>query len=83
MSRAEIQYLADAYTSIQRNPTDVELVMFSQVNLHCRHKFLMPIDSRWQSENHSSNDSKHYQSNPDGVCVAYSIIQVTSVNREW
>lgn len=35
----EIDYLIDAYTDLQRNPTDMELMMFAQVNSeHCRHK---------------------------------------------
>jgi phosphoribosylformylglycinamidine synthase len=35
----EIDYLFDAYTQLNRNPTDVELMMFAQVNSeHCRHK---------------------------------------------
>jgi len=39
LSEDEIEYLATAYQSINRNPTDVELVMFGQVNSeHCRHK---------------------------------------------
>ena len=76
MSQAEIQYLADAYTSIQRNPTDVELVMFSQVNSeHCRHKI---FNADWIVDGKASEKSlfqmirNTYQSNPDGVCVAYS-----------
>ena len=39
LSDDEIDYLCSAYESIKRNPTDVELVMFGQVNSeHCRHK---------------------------------------------
>ena len=35
----EIDYLASAFTQLQRNPTDVELMMFAQANSeHCRHK---------------------------------------------
>jgi phosphoribosylformylglycinamidine synthase len=35
----EIDYLVDAYTDLNRNPTDMELMMFAQVNSeHCRHK---------------------------------------------
>ena len=35
----EIDYLVDAFTKQQRNPTDVELMMFAQANSeHCRHK---------------------------------------------
>ena len=35
----EIDYLYEAYDGLKRNPTDVELMMFAQVNSeHCRHK---------------------------------------------
>jgi hypothetical protein len=35
----EIDYLVDAFTTLGRNPTDVELMMFAQANSeHCRHK---------------------------------------------
>ncbi|MGB0743673.1 MAG: phosphoribosylformylglycinamidine synthase, partial [Opitutales bacterium] len=39
MSPEEIDYLVAAYQKMERDPTDAELVMFSQVNSeHCRHK---------------------------------------------
>lgn len=39
LSDDEIQYLIDVYREIGRHPTDVELMMFGQVNSeHCRHK---------------------------------------------
>ena len=39
LDASEIAYLIDAYASLGRSPTDVELFMFSQVNSeHCRHK---------------------------------------------
>ncbi|HPW85460.1 MAG TPA: phosphoribosylformylglycinamidine synthase, partial [Rhodoferax sp.] len=35
----EIDYLVTAFTTLGRNPTDVELMMFAQANSeHCRHK---------------------------------------------
>lgn len=35
----EIDYLYDAYVDLNRNPTDIELMMFAQINSeHCRHK---------------------------------------------
>src|SRR5450432_3118467 len=35
----EIDYLCDAYATLGRDPTDVELMMFAQANSeHCRHK---------------------------------------------
>ena len=39
LSLDEIDYLVDAFTTLARNPTDVELMMFAQANSeHCRHK---------------------------------------------
>jgi phosphoribosylformylglycinamidine synthase len=39
LSDDEVEYLVDAFTRLQRNPTDVELTMFAQANSeHCRHK---------------------------------------------
>jgi len=39
LSADEIDYLLDAFTSLGRNPSDVELMMFAQANSeHCRHK---------------------------------------------
>ena len=42
LNEDEIDYLVDAFTKLERNPTDVELMMFAQANSeHCRHKILM------------------------------------------
>ncbi len=39
LSDDEIDYLADAFRRLGRNPSDVELMMFAQANSeHCRHK---------------------------------------------
>lgn len=39
LSDAEIDYLVTSFVALQRNPTDVELMMFAQANSeHCRHK---------------------------------------------
>ncbi len=39
LSEDEIDYLVEAFTAMDRNPTDVELMMFAQANSeHCRHK---------------------------------------------
>ena len=38
-SNKDREYLTEAFSSIGRNPTDAELMMFAQVNSeHCRHK---------------------------------------------
>ena len=76
MSEAEIAYLYKAYSEIQRNPTDVELVMFSQVNSeHCRHKI---FNADWVVDGKPSEHSlfqmirNTYKEHPEGVCTAYS-----------
>ena len=39
LSDAEIDYLLGVFTALERNPNDVELMMFAQANSeHCRHK---------------------------------------------
>ncbi|WP_068401636.1 phosphoribosylformylglycinamidine synthase [Kribbia dieselivorans] len=39
LSDEEVDYLTGAFTGLARNPTDVELMMFAQMNSeHCRHK---------------------------------------------
>lgn len=46
LSEIEIDYLCSLFTSLKRNPTDVELMMFAQMNSeHCRHKI---FKSRWE-----------------------------------
>ena len=45
LSQADIDYLYDAFTTLERDPTDVELMTFAQVNSeHCRHKI---FNARW------------------------------------
>nr|VFK63853.1 MAG: phosphoribosylformylglycinamidine synthase [Candidatus Kentron sp. TUN] len=45
LGKEEIAYLADGFGSLGRDPTDVELMMFAQVNSeHCRHKI---FNSTW------------------------------------
>ncbi len=54
LSEDEINYLDCFYSSVQRNPTDAELMMFAQANSeHCRHKIFNAewvIDSETQTE---------------------------------
>ncbi len=76
MSSDEIDYLVAAYQKMQRDPTDAELVMFSQVNSeHCRHKI---FNADWIVDGEKSERSlfkmirNTHALNPDGVLVAYS-----------
>lgn len=89
MSDDEIDYLHDAFTKAQRNPTDVELMMFAQANSeHCRHKIFNAdwiIDGVKQDKSLFGMIKNTHQLNPRGTVVAYSdnssIIEGASVTR--
>lgn len=72
----EIEYLADQFTTINRNPTDVELMMFAQANSeHCRHKI---FNATWTIDGEDQTNTlfgmiKHtYQVGGEQVLSAYS-----------
>ncbi len=76
LSESELNYLLAAYQRLGRNPTDVELMMFAQVNSeHCRHKI---FNANWTIDQQAKEVSlfqmiRHtYQHYPDKVLVAYS-----------
>lgn len=76
LSDQEIDYLVAAYQKMGRNPTDAELVMFSQVNSeHCRHKI---FNADWTVDGQKSDHSlfqmirNTHRLHPGGVLVAYS-----------
>ncbi len=76
LSADEIEYLTDAYQKLNRNPTDVELMMFAQANSeHCRHK---TFNASWtingEAQSHSLMDmirNTHRATNGKGVLSAY------------
>lgn len=76
MSLDEIDYLDDAFTKAQRNPTDVELMMFAQANSeHCRHKIFNAdwiIDGVKQDKSLFGMIKNTHQLQPKGTVVAYS-----------
>ena len=76
LAEEEIDYLCDAYRVLERNPTDVELVMFSQVNSeHCRHKTFnagWTIDGEHQPKTLFEMIRNTYEKSPAGVLSAYS-----------
>jgi phosphoribosylformylglycinamidine synthase len=75
LSDEEVAYLLDAYQRIQRNPTDVELVMFGQVNSeHCRHKIFNAdwvIDGQPQPQSLFDMIRNTHKLNPGNTLVAY------------
>lgn len=72
----EIDYLYDAYSKLRRNPTDVELMMFAQVNSeHCRHKIFNAdwvIDDKPQPKSLFKMIKNTYEKGGQDVLSAYS-----------
>jgi len=75
LSEEEIQYLCEGYQAISRDPTDVELVMFGQVNSeHCRHKIFNAdwiIDGEKQPGSLFGMIRNTHEKHPGGTLVAY------------
>ena len=76
LSNEEIEYLVESFTKLQRNPTDVELMMFAQANSeHCRHKIFNAdwvIDSEQEAMSLFDMIRNTHKLNPQGTVVAYS-----------
>jgi len=76
LSDDEIDYLVDAFNTLKRNPTDVELMMFAQANSeHCRHKIFnadWTIDGVGQDKSLFQMIKNTYELHPQGTVVAYS-----------
>jgi phosphoribosylformylglycinamidine synthase len=89
LSPDEIEYLAQQFGRMRRNPTDVELMMFAQANSeHCRHKIFNAdwvIDGRPQSASLFGMVRTTHQKNPRGTVVAYAdnaaVMEGASVER--
>lgn len=92
LSEDEIEYLEKAYTDLQRDPSDVELMMFAQANSeHCRHKI---FNADWQVDGQQQQASlfgkirnTYKQINGRGILSAYSdnaaVIEGPQVERLW
>jgi phosphoribosylformylglycinamidine synthase len=75
LSDVEIDYLLEQFTRLNRNPTDVELMMFAQANSeHCRHKI---FNADWTIDNETKSHRlfdmiRHtHAMNPGRVLSAY------------
>lgn len=71
----EVDYLQDAFTTLGRNPTDIELYMFAQANSeHCRHKIFNAdwiIDGQEQPKSLFKMIKNTFEKTPDFVLSAY------------
>ena len=76
LAEDEIEYLVNAFHGLQRNPTDVELMMFAQANSeHCRHKIFnaeFTIDGVAQPKSLFGMIRNTHQLSPQHTVVAYS-----------
>ena len=76
LSPGEIDYLADTYLRLGRDPTDVELVMFANVNSeHCRHKIFNAswiVDGQRQERSLFDMIRHTHASHPEHTVKAYS-----------
>ncbi|MEJ2643648.1 MAG: phosphoribosylformylglycinamidine synthase [Gammaproteobacteria bacterium] len=75
LSGDEIRYLVDSFTTLGRNPTDVELMMFAQANSeHCRHKI---FNANWTIDGQPRDASlfgmirESHRASPGGILSAY------------
>jgi len=72
----EMDYLVQAFTQLQRNPTDVELMMFAQANSeHCRHKIFnarFTVDGVVQPDTLFGMIRHTHTTHPQHMVVAYS-----------
>ena len=89
LSEDEIEYLAEQFGRMRRDPTDVELMMFAQANSeHCRHKI---FNASWVVDGKPRDNSLFgmirttHQKSPHGTVVAYAdnaaIMEGASVAR--
>jgi phosphoribosylformylglycinamidine synthase len=75
LAEDEIDYLLDNFTTLNRNPSDVELMMFAQANSeHCRHKIFNAdwvIDGVVQERSLFAMIRNTHARHPQGVLSAY------------
>ena len=89
LSPDEVDYLLENYRALNRNPTDVELMMFAQANSeHCRHKifnadFVLNGEKQPKSLFRLIRDT--HEASPSGTIIAYkdnsSIIEGAEIAR--
>ena len=89
LSADEMDYLLENYRTLNRNPSDVELMMFAQANSeHCRHKifnadFILNGEKQPKSLFRMIRDT--HEASPQGTVVAYkdnsSVIEGAQIER--
>jgi len=76
LAEDEIDYLVENFTALERNPNDIELMMFAQANSeHCRHKIFSAdwiVDGKEQPHTLFNMIRNTHALHPEGVITAYS-----------
>ena len=99
LNSEEMDYLLESFKSLGRDPSDIELYMFAQMNSeHCRHKV---FNAKWEIDGVEKDKSlfgmvrNTFESTPDYVLSAYrdnaAVMEgskagrffADSVTREW
>ena len=89
LSADEMDYLLENYRALNRNPSDVELMMFAQANSeHCRHKIFNAdfiLNGEKQSKSLFRMIRDTHEASPEGTVVAYkdnsSVIEGAEIER--
>ncbi|MFB2659269.1 phosphoribosylformylglycinamidine synthase [Shewanella mangrovisoli] len=75
LAEDEIDYLVENFVRLNRNPNDIELMMFAQANSeHCRHKIFnadWTIDGQAQPKSLFKMIKNTFETTPDHVLSAY------------
>ncbi|MFG0454154.1 phosphoribosylformylglycinamidine synthase [Shewanella mangrovisoli] len=75
LAEDEIDYLVENFVRLNRNPNDIELMMFAQANSeHCRHKIFnadWTIDGKAQPKSLFKMIKNTFETTPDHVLSAY------------
>ncbi|MCF1429564.1 MAG: phosphoribosylformylglycinamidine synthase [Shewanella sp.] len=75
LAEDEIDYLVENFVRLERNPNDIELMMFAQANSeHCRHKIFnadWTIDGELQPKSLFKMIKNTFEKTPDHVLSAY------------
>ena len=91
LAEDEIDYLVKAFTTLGRDPNDIELMMFAQANSeHCRHKI---FNATWEIDGSAKDKSlfqmikNTYNLHPEGILSAYkdnaAVLAGTTGGRFW
>ncbi|MXP67250.1 phosphoribosylformylglycinamidine synthase [Pantoea sp. Aalb] len=89
LNNNEINYLFDFFNKLGRNPTDIEIYMFAQINSeHCRHKIFNAdwvINGKRQAKSLFEMIKNTYKKNPEYILSAYkdnaAIMEGSKIDR--